>query len=151
MLTNLRRPLVSVIKAHREYCLTQKRWGKKVKYWQRHTLPAASVAWPWRNQNVPSGGTSCPALCTCQLAPLSRARFGVGSGVLSHPVARAVPSALTGLTAGFDMVPGGPPWLQPPTPPARRVPAAHASRSISCMASSPEHPLLRTPSQALDP
>ncbi len=55
-------------------------------------------------------------------------RTGVGSGVLSHTVASAVPSALTGLTAGFDMVPGGPPWLQPPTPHS-------ASRLVcSCMA-----------------
>jgi hypothetical protein len=35
----------------------------------------------------------------------------VGSGVLSHTVSSAVPSALMGLTAGFGMEPGGPPWL----------------------------------------
>jgi len=29
-----------------------------------------------------------------------------GSVLLSHPVARAVPSALEGLTAGFGMEPG---------------------------------------------
>ena len=33
---------------------------------------------------------------------------GVGSGVLSHTVTHAVPSALVSLTAGFGMVPGGP-------------------------------------------
>jgi hypothetical protein len=32
----------------------------------------------------------------------------VGNGVLSHPVARAVPSALVSLTAGFGMGPGVP-------------------------------------------
>ncbi len=32
----------------------------------------------------------------------------VGSGVLSHEAALAVPSALVSLTAGFEMVPGGP-------------------------------------------
>jgi hypothetical protein len=35
----------------------------------------------------------------------------VGSGILSHTVASAVPSALVGLTAGFEMGPGGPPQL----------------------------------------
>lgn len=33
---------------------------------------------------------------------------GVGSGVLSHPVTRAVPSALVSLTTGFGMGPGVP-------------------------------------------
>lgn len=32
----------------------------------------------------------------------------VGSGVLSHTVTSAVPSALVSLTAGFGMEPGGP-------------------------------------------
>ena len=32
----------------------------------------------------------------------------VGSGVLSHAVTRAVPSALVSLTAGFGMEPGVP-------------------------------------------
>jgi hypothetical protein len=31
---------------------------------------------------------------------------GVGNGVLSHPVTRAVPSALVSLTSGFGMGPG---------------------------------------------
>jgi len=31
---------------------------------------------------------------------------GPGSDLLSHPVARAVPSALEGLTSGFGMGPG---------------------------------------------
>ncbi len=35
----------------------------------------------------------------------------VGNGLLSHPVTRAVPSALVGLTTGFEMEPGGPPLL----------------------------------------
>jgi len=33
---------------------------------------------------------------------------GVGNGVRSHPVTRAVPSALVSLTAGFGMGPGVP-------------------------------------------
>jgi hypothetical protein len=33
---------------------------------------------------------------------------GVGNGVLSHTVTRAVPSALVSLTAGFGMGPGVP-------------------------------------------
>ena len=33
---------------------------------------------------------------------------GVGNGILSHPVTRAVPSALVSLTAGFGMGPGVP-------------------------------------------
>ena len=36
---------------------------------------------------------------------------GVGSGVLSHPVTRAVPSALVSLTTGFGMGPGVPSQL----------------------------------------
>jgi hypothetical protein len=35
----------------------------------------------------------------------------VGSGILSHTVASAVPSALVGLTTGFGMGPGVPPQL----------------------------------------
>lgn len=35
----------------------------------------------------------------------------VGSGLLSHTVSRAVPSALAGLTTGFGMGPGVPPQL----------------------------------------
>src|SRR5688572_31309270 len=37
-----------------------------------------------------------------------------GSDLLSHPVARAVPSAVEGLTAGFGMGPGVSPLLWPP-------------------------------------
>ena len=44
-----------------------------------------------------------------------KARRWVGSGLLSHPVTRAVPSALVSLTAGFGMEPGGPSPLEPPT------------------------------------
>jgi len=36
---------------------------------------------------------------------------GVGGGLLSHTVPRAVPSALAGLTSGFGMEPGVPPRL----------------------------------------
>ena len=39
-----------------------------------------------------------------------------GSDLLSHPVTRAVPSALEGLTSGFGMGPGVSP---PPWPPKR--------------------------------
>ena len=39
----------------------------------------------------------------------------VGSDLLSHKVALAVPSALVSLTAGFGMEPGGPSPLKPPT------------------------------------
>jgi hypothetical protein len=35
----------------------------------------------------------------------------VGSGLLSHTVTSAVPSALVGLTAGFGMGPGVPPQI----------------------------------------
>ena len=42
----------------------------------------------------------------------------LGSDLLSHPVARAVPSALEGLTSGFGMGPGVSP---PPWPPKRGV------------------------------
>jgi hypothetical protein len=37
-----------------------------------------------------------------------------GGVLLSHPVTRAVPSALEGLTSGFEMGPGVPPPLLPP-------------------------------------
>ena len=37
-----------------------------------------------------------------------RKKEGVGNGILSHPVTRAVPSALVSLTAGFGMGPGVP-------------------------------------------
>ena len=37
-----------------------------------------------------------------------------GGDLLSHPVARAVPSALTGLASGFGMEPGVSPSLWPP-------------------------------------
>jgi hypothetical protein len=39
-----------------------------------------------------------------------------GGDLLSHPVARAVPSALEGLTSGFGMGPGVSPPLWPPKP-----------------------------------
>ncbi len=39
----------------------------------------------------------------------------VGNGLLSHAVARILPSALAGLTAGFEMGPGVPPPLISPT------------------------------------
>ena len=39
------------------------------------------------------------------------AQRSVGDGILSHIVSNAVPSALTGLTAGFGMDPGVPPRL----------------------------------------
>ena len=35
----------------------------------------------------------------------------VGNGLLLHTVTHALPSALAGLTAGFEMVPGVPPPL----------------------------------------
>src|SRR4051794_2351605 len=37
-----------------------------------------------------------------------------GGDLLSHPVSRAVPSALTGLASGFGMEPGVSPSLWPP-------------------------------------
>jgi hypothetical protein len=37
-----------------------------------------------------------------------------GGDLLSHPVPRAVPSALTGLASGFGMEPGVSPSLWPP-------------------------------------
>ena len=37
-----------------------------------------------------------------------------GGDLLSHPVTRAVPSALTGLASGFGMEPGVSPSLWPP-------------------------------------
>ena len=39
----------------------------------------------------------------------------VGNGLLSHTVARILPSALADLTAGFGMEPGVPPPLLSPT------------------------------------
>ena len=41
-------------------------------------------------------------------------RWMFGGDLLSHPVARAVPSALTGLASGFGMEPGVSPSLWPP-------------------------------------
>ena len=38
----------------------------------------------------------------------------LGGDLLSHPVPRAVPSALTGLASGFGMEPGVSPSLWPP-------------------------------------
>src|SRR6478736_6092681 len=50
-------------------------------------------------------------------SPLAGAPVTMSGGdLLSHPVARAVPSALEGLTSGFGMGPGVPP---PPWPPKR--------------------------------
>ena len=39
----------------------------------------------------------------------------VGDGLLSHAADRILPWALAGLTAGFEMGPGGPPPLRSPT------------------------------------
>src|SRR5205823_6188300 len=47
---------------------------------------------------------------------LFQVRECLGGDLLSHPVTRAVPSALEGLTSGFGMGPGVPP---PPWPPKR--------------------------------
>ena len=41
-------------------------------------------------------------------------RMMLGGDLLSHPVPRAVPSALTGLASGFGMEPGVSPSLWPP-------------------------------------
>jgi hypothetical protein len=55
----------------------------------------------------------------------------VGNDLLSHAVARILPSALAGLTAGFEMGPGVPPPLLSPTnfpspyPPLPHAPLAH--------------------------
>ena len=58
----------------------------------------------------------------------------VGSGVHSHAVARAVPSALVSLTAGFEMEPGGPSPLWPPTtaalPSFSRLYSTDAARAL---------------------
>src|SRR5947207_14139372 len=50
----------------------------------------------------------------------------LGGDLLSHPVTRAVPSALEGLTSGFGMGPGVSP---PPGPPKRRLAPVAAIRS----------------------
>ena len=106
----------------------------------RRSAPRAVHTLPRR----PSSHAACPQACCpclkCNTA-LAESKRAVGRHVLScccytlvslrHSRARAsglaaayspTPSPgqyhprLTGLTAGFDMVPGGPPWLQPPTP-----------------------------------
>jgi hypothetical protein len=55
-------------------------------------------------------------------------RRSLGGDLLSHPVSRAVPSALEGLTSGFGMGPGVTPPLWPPKqvvpPPCSRVESA---------------------------
>ena len=50
-----------------------------------------------------------------------KGKEGVGNDLLSHAVAHILPSALAGLTTGFEMGPGVPPPLLSPTtllPPA---------------------------------
>ena len=49
----------------------------------------------------------------------------VGDDLLSHAVARILPSALAGLTSGFGMGPGVPPPLLSPTNPAFPSPRSH--------------------------
>ena len=52
-------------------------------------------------------------------AEVKEGNGGVGSGLLSHGVAPALPSTLVDFTAGFGMGPGVSPPLLPPTPPSR--------------------------------
>src|SRR5262249_59667702 len=65
-------------------------------------------------------GTDAPPYRVPEMERAARAKRGrpvrrcLGSDLLCHPVARAVPSALEGLTAGFGMGPGVPPPLWPP-------------------------------------
>jgi hypothetical protein len=60
----------------------------------------------------------------------------LGDDLLSHPVSRAVPSALEGLTSGFGMGPGVTPPLWPPKRWFRRlVPATKAHEWASTPAS----------------
>src|SRR5579875_2438472 len=67
-----------------------------------HLSPAAEPRPPLREMK--RGATTC-------VAPRGRMSGGV---LLSHAVARAVPSALKGLASGFGMGPGVSPSLWPP-------------------------------------
>jgi hypothetical protein len=60
-----------------------------------------------------NSGPSRPRNAESRLEGGSRAR-SLGGDLLSHPVSRAVPSALEGLTSGFGMGPGVSPPLWPP-------------------------------------
>jgi hypothetical protein len=74
------------------------------------------------------GAVKSPSRALCGLlyraahlpAPPHKTTGSIGSDLLSHPVTRAVPSALGSLTAGFGMEPGVP---SPPIPP--REPVCH--------------------------
>ena len=60
----------------------------------------------------------------------------VGSGLLSHGVAPALPSTLVDFTAGFEMGPGVSPPLLPPTPLYLRrfkVASGHIEHAVNCM------------------
>jgi hypothetical protein len=71
-------------------------------------LGMLSPAWVWLEAS--GNGTGRP-----KGGPFARCS---GSDLLSHPVTRAVPSALEGFTSGFGMGPGVSP---PPWPPKRGV------------------------------
>src|SRR6266498_3811896 len=74
------------------------------------SVPACPAGRALNEREPPEGGS----LARCS-----------GSDLLSHPVARAVPSALEGLTSGFGMGPGVSP---PPWPPKRRLGSAGIRR-----------------------
>src|SRR3954447_20409016 len=69
----------------------------------------------WWVANVPGWRSSGPASAVAGPGADDRHPGRMfGGDLLSHPVARAVPSALTGLASGFGMEPGVSPSLWPP-------------------------------------
>ena len=68
----------------------------------------------------------------------------VGSGLLSHGVASALPSTLVDFTAGFGMGPGVSPPLLPPTPLCLRRLSCAVGLRPACRRSSRAHGTLGT-------
>jgi hypothetical protein len=69
-----------------------------------------------RDCNMRGGGLEIPgAEEGYNESSLGTKREHVGDGLLSHATNRILPWALAGLTAGFEMGPGGPPPLISPT------------------------------------
>src|SRR4030067_2974022 len=78
-----------------------------------HSLPALPPSEPTPHPEDPENRKAAPKGGLPARCP--------GGDLLSHPVARAVPSALEGFTSGFGMGPGVSPPLWPPK---RRLPIA---------------------------
>ena len=88
----------------------------------RHSKPVYTIQ-DRKNPRLAGGKGLCNWLAAVkwgrEIAETTPRLVGVGGDLLSRGPTPRVPSAQVGLTAGFEMGPGEPPPLRPPTPSSR--------------------------------